>query len=761
MNYNNIPYELRSLPQWCLWSYVEREGKFSKVPFQTDGKMALANTPATWSSFAAVEYVQREKGFEGIGFMFSKDDEYIGIDIDKCIDESGNLSDFANEIIERLDSYTEFSPSGKGVHIIVKGQLPSYIKGTGKKSVKYGLEIYQNGRYFTMTGDAENENGIYDRTDELEEILQEFFTKEELEGNADLIIGESTNDEDDGVTWERMFKSKSGSEIKAMFDGELIVDNDHSSTDLALANHLAFWCDKDYWKMDRMFRQSNLYRDKWDEMRGDKTYGEMTLLNAISTTSSVVSDHEPQHKPSSFKVIIREGEEKQYNFTELGNAEWFSDAYAEKALYSNQYSWLLWNGKKWESDDLGKVERWAAKLFKELWKAEDNEAALKWARSCESRRILTNSLALAKSFLPVRTEELDRHKYLFNVQNGILDLKSGTLLPHSSKYLLTKISSVGYEKDAECPTWEKFLASIFKDEKGNADYELIRYVQKLIGYSMTGDISDQSIYFLYGSGKNGKSTFINVIHDILGEYARQSNKDTFIANDNKNGANNDVARLVGSRFVSAIESAENEKLDESLVKQLTGGEKVTARFLHKEFFEFTPEFKVFFTTNHRPIIRGTDEGIWRRVKLIPFTVQIAEADRDRDLPVKLRQEVSGILNWMLEGCLLWQKEGLTPPQSVEDASNDYKREMDILHPFLNECCIVEKSSYIELKKLYDSYLTYTLSNREIELKKRPFTRLLESRGFEKYVGAGNKTFIRGLTLTEHQQRINLKREMKY
>ena len=752
MNYRfeDVPYDLKQLNQWVLWAYEEREGRLTKVPYQTDGAMALANARSTWSSFSAATYVCKEKGFEGIGFMFSKEDDFIGIDIDKCLDDKGNLNEFATHVIEKMDSYTEFSPSGQGVHIIVRGKLPDYVKGTGKKSVKHGLEIYQNGRYFTVTGNRENSNEIYERSDELEELFEEFFTREELEMRTDLIIDDSSkNNEEDTVTWQRMFNSKNGQEIQSMFNGELIVNNDHSSTDLALCNHLAFWCDKDYTKMDRMFRQTSLIRDKWDEYRGEQTYGDMTLINAISSTVDSISNR----PDSDFKITIKESKEKIYRYTELGNAEWFSDEYQGKTLYSKQYDWLLWNNKKWETDDIGKIERLATKLFKVLWDKEA-ETAQKWAKNCESRKTITNSLALAKSFLPVRNEELDSHKYFFNVQNGVLDLKTGILLPHKPQYLLTKIASIGYEKEAKCPTWEKFLESIFKDEKGETDIELIRYIQKVIGYSMTGDISEQSIFFLYGSGKNGKSTFINVIHDILGEYARQSNKDTFISNDNKNGANNDIARLAGSRFVSAIESAENEKLDESLVKQITGGEKVTARFLHKEFFEFAPEFTVFFTTNHKPIIRGTDEGIWRRVKLIPFVVQIPEEQRDKNLPIKLREEMPGILNWMLEGCLMWQKEGLKPPQAVEKASDHYKTEMDILHPFLSEVCVINPLAKVELKELYRHYQNYIYQSGEIELKKRPFTRMLESRGYKKSIGTGNKTFFEGI-------KINAEIERKY
>lgn len=256
--------------------------------------------------------------------------------------------------------------------------------------------------------------------------------------------------------------------------------------------------------------------------------------------------------------------------------------------------------------------------------------------------------------------------------------------------------------------------------------------------------------FLVGGGSNGKSTFINIVKDLVGEYGKQAKSDTFIKKK-ETGANNDIARLVGARFVSAIESEEGEKLSESFVKQITGGEPVLARFLRQEYFEYIPEFKVFFTTNHKPIIGGLDEGIWRRVKLIPFDLNLPAHLRDKKLPEKLSLEMSGILNWAIEGCLKWQKDGLKEPAVVTKATGLYKADMDILDPFLSECCYTDKENEqlkIEAKELYNVYNNFCFKSGERTLGNRSFYRMLETKGFNKERGAKNKTYFYGITLIE-------------
>ncbi|MEX3621886.1 phage/plasmid primase, P4 family [Viridibacillus arvi] len=751
-NFNDIPAELKALPQWILWRFEERGGKKTKVPYQQDGEMAQANNRRTWSTFATAVKFYMEGNYDGIGFVFSRQDSYIGIDIDKCVaDDKPNT--FATEIIDTIDSYTEFSPSGTGIHIIIKGSLPQSVMGTGRKNTKHGLEIYSYGRYFTFTGNRENSNDVYDRTDELAEVFEKYFDDSDIQGRVNL--AEFEKDEikhSNEKLWEMMFRSKNGDEIRSLYNGNLIKD-DHSGSDLALSNHLAFWTGKSAIRMDTMFRETGLMRDKWDIIHhsSGETYGERTIAEAITSTTSTILDDKQQYDEFSFDFhngdveVVEDKPKKKFRLNELGNAERIAHEYGHVIRYVGDMGWMMWDGKRWKFDNKKQIERIANKVLRELEKSED-EFERKWARSCGKRNIRMNSIKDLMPLVPAEREEFDRHKFLFNVENGTINLKDGKLQQHDRELKLTRISNVAFDGKAECPTWLKFLDQIFKGDK-----ELIEYMQCLVGYSLTGDISEQSMYFLVGGGSNGKSTYVNAVKSLLGDYGLQTKSDTFIKKKDT-GANNDIARLANARFVSAVESEEGEKLQESLVKTITGGEPILARFLRQEFFEFLPEFKVFFTTNHKPIIGGVDDGIWRRVKIIPFTLSLKPHERDKKLDEKLSLEMPGILNWAIEGCLKWQKSGLKEPRVVVDATGNYKEDMDILAPFLNEVCYIDEpkneSIKIEAKELYNVYDSWCYKSGERALGNRSFYRMLETKGFGKAKGAGNKTFLTGITLNE-------------
>lgn len=750
-DFNSIPSELKALPQWILWRAEKRNGKPTKVPYQVTGEMAQANNRRTWSTFATAVKFYLEGNYDGIGFVFSRQDNYIGIDIDKCVVD-GKPNTFATEIINTLDSYTEFSPSGKGIHIIIKGGLPQSVLGTGRKSTKHGLEIYSYGRYFSFTGNRENSNEVIERTDELAEVFEKYFDDSDIQGRINL--AEFEKDEikiSNEQLWERMFRSKKGDEIRSLYNGNLIND-DHSSSDLALVNYLAFWTGKSATRMDAMFRETGLMRDKWDVIHfrdTNETYGERTIATAISSTSSTILDR--QHESEFSFEFLGDVEEvdnkpkKRFRLTELGNAERIAHEYGHVIKYVSDMGWLIWDGKRWRIDNKKEIERITAKVLRDLYKSED-EAEIKWARMCERRNIRMNSIKDLMPLVPGEREDFDKHKYLFNVENGVVDLRTGKLQPHDRELGLTKITNVIHDENAQCPTWITFLEQIF-----HGDTELIDYMQRLVGYSLTGDISEQSMYFLVGGGSNGKSTFVNTIKKMMGDYGMQTKSDTFIKKKDT-GANNDIARLVNSRFVSAVESEEGEKLQESLVKTITGGEPILARFLRQEYFEFIPEFKVFFTTNHKPIIGGVDDGIWRRVKIIPFTLNLKPHERDKKLEEKLSLEMSGILNWAIEGCLKWQKVGLKEPKIVTDATGNYKEDMDILAPFLGEICYTKEPNneaiMIEAKELYNVYDKWCFQAGERALGNRSFYRMLETKGFGKMKGSGNKTFLTGITLKE-------------
>lgn len=753
-NFNEIPAELKALPQWIVWKEEEKEGRYTKVPYQVDGEMAQANNRRTWSTFATAVKFYLQGDYNGIGFVFSRQDNYIGIDIDDCVID-GKPNSFANDIIEAFDSYTEFSPSGKGIHIIIKGNVPQGLLGTGRKNTERGLEIYSHTRYFTFTGNRENSNEVYDRTEELAEVFERYFDDSDLQGRINLADFEKdeiklSND----ALWERMFRSQKGDEIRSLHNGNLITDAqgrpDHSATDLALCNYLAFWTGKSATRMDAMFRETALLRDKWDVIHfreTNETYGERTIAEAITSTTSTVLD---QQQYDDFSFDFHNGEEvekpkKKFRLTELGNAERIAYEYGHTIKYVGDMGWLIWDGKRWRVDTKKEIERITAKVLRGLYKSDD-EMETKWARMCERRNVRMNSIKDLMPLVPAERDDFDNHKYLLNVENGIIDLKKGVLKPHDRDLNLTKIVNVEYDEKATCPNWMTFLDQIFLSDK-----DLIEYMQRLIGYSLTGAISEQGMYFLVGGGSNGKSVFINTIKKMMGDYGVQTNSETFIKRKGE-GANNDIARLNGSRFVSAVESEAGEQLQESLVKTITGGEPILARFLRQEFFEFIPEFKVFFTTNHKPVIGGIDDGIWRRVKIIPFNLSLKPHERDKKLEEKLSLEMPGILNWAIEGCLKWQQSGLKEPQVVKRETGAYKEDMDILGPFLAENCYTDEPKneaiQIEAKDLYNSYTSWCMNSGERTLGNRAFYRMLETKGFGKTRGTGNKMFLTGITLKD-------------
>ncbi len=774
-DFKNIPQELKNAPQWILWRSEERNGKKTKVPYQIDGSMAQSSNKRTWSTFATIMKFFNEQEYDGIGFMFSKDDPFIGIDIDHCVDD-GVLSPFAQEIIQTISSYTEYSPSGEGVHIIAKGKLPLRGPGTGRKNIDKGLEVYRHGRYFTFTGNSLDVGPVQERSEEIKTIFDKYLTEKE-EAKTVSTRKQSASDISNlsnKEIWERMFNSKNGKSIQDLFNGQLI-NGDHSSTDMALCNHLAFWTDKDAAKMDSMFRESDLFREKWDRQHSadGATYGEMTIAAAIYSTGPTISDLvEQQEQP--YEVYFSQPQASQvadteeiidtppvFHLTELGNAERLVYYHGKNIRYCNELDWLIWNGKMWEEDSKRQIEALTAQTLRAIYgeaKATEDGYRKKqlndWAKKCERRNIRMNTILDTRPMVAVRKQELDSHKYLFNCENGVIDLKTGELLPHDRDFLFTKISSVAYQKDADCPNWKAFLESIFIDEQGQPNYEIIDFMQKAIGYSLTGDTTEQVMFFLFGNGRNGKSTFINTVQQLLGDYGRQTNSDTFIKKKNDSSINNDIARLDGARFVSAVESEEGQQLSESLVKQITGGEKMSARFLRQEYFEFTPEFKVFFTTNHKPIVKGSDEGIWRRIRLVPFTVTIPKEKVDKKLPQKLAAEMPGILRWAVEGCLKWQKEGLKEPEVIRKATEGYREDMDILGPFLAERCVIHPAAKIESKEIYKEYKNWCFENDDVELKNRAFYRQLEIRGFKKEVGAKNKLFFFGIGLQKFQSHLN-------
>ncbi|HDU1265767.1 TPA: DNA primase, partial [Listeria monocytogenes] len=372
---------------------------------------------------------------------------------------------------------------------------------------------------------------------------------------------------------------------------------------------------------------------------------------------------------------------------------------------------------------------------------------VKHLKATRGNRGKTNMLKEAEHLMPVLPEQFDVNKHFFNTQNGYIDLKSGRLNEHDRSKMFTKISHIEYTDKIDAPLWNSFLLDIFDHDK-----ELIDYVQKAVGYSLTGSTSEQVMFILFGNGRNGKSVFLDIINDVFGSYSTNIQPQTIMVKQQSSGANSDIARLHAARFVTTTEPNEGVRLDEGLIKQLTGGDKVTARHLYKDEFEFTPEFKIWMATNHKPIIRGRDDGIWRRLHLIPFTVKIPNHKVDKNLKYKLKGELTGILNWAVEGCLKWQREGLKLPTAVERASNEYKSEMDVITAFIEDCCETDLESKIKSKTLYDTYREWAKDNGQYVMSSTKFGREMGLK-FEKKK-SGSVRLYQGIKLNDEYSQMN-------
>jgi putative DNA primase/helicase len=335
----------------------------------------------------------------------------------------------------------------------------------------------------------------------------------------------------------------------------------------------------------------------------------------------------------------------------------------------------------------------------------------------------------------VRMDQLDQHPHWLNVQNGSLDLETGELLSHQIDHLITKVAGTTYDPEATCPTWETFLGQIIPDP------EVRDFLQRSVGYALSDDVSERCFWIFHGVGRNGKGTFIETVRAMLGDYADTAAASVLMAKSHGDDKRNDVAVLRGARFVACSESDDGQRLAEALIKQLAGGNDIIkARLMYAEFFSFMPTFKIFLATNHKPKITGTDDAIWDRVRLVPFTVRIDEAKQDRALGAKLRQELPGILNWALAGYRAWRKDGLQTPDVVRMATSEYRQEMDVLGNWLAECCELRPSHRANADPLYQSYRTWANNNSHGVMSARTFGTKLGDRGFTRVKSDGRMVY---------------------
>ncbi len=430
----------------------------------------------------------------------------------------------------------------------------------------------------------------------------------------------------------------------------------------------------------------------------------------------------------------------EYHWSDLGNARRLAARYGDDLRYSYPARcWYVWDGRRWARDTTGQADALAKETstaaYAELADLDEDTAErfVRFLTRSEGERGRRDMLASAQSEpgIPILPEDLDTDPQSLTVLNGTIDLGNGDLRPHRREDLITRLAPVTGDPDADCPRWRSFLDRVL-----GSDPELIEFVRRAVGYSLTGDTTEQVFFLLHGTGANGKSTFLRVLETLLGEYAHRASFETFLLQRISGGPRNDIAALAGVRLAVAVEADAGRRLAEVTLKELTGGDTVRARFLYQEGFEFRPAFKLWLACNHRPDIRGTDHAIWRRIRLIPFTVTIPPDEQDKDLEGKLTAELSGILNWALAGLRDWRINGLGNAAAVTAATAAYRDEQDVLAAFLGDACVVQPAAEAAAADLFRAYQAWCDAAGEKPGSQTTFGRRLAERGFRREKRSG-------------------------
>lgn len=363
-----------------------------------------------------------------------------------------------------------------------------------------------------------------------------------------------------------------------------------------------------------------------------------------------------------------------------------------------------------------------------------------------SRAGLLNMVEIAKGYMATNNGRFDNDPMILNTQSGIVNLENGELMDFDRTKMVSKITNAEYTTKSTPDIWMKLLSDAFDN-----DSSMIRWFQKWCGYCLTGSTEEQLIVFCVGNGRNGKSTILDTISEILGDYAGNMQSESLMhSKGGVRSSTGDIARLNGLRFVTVSESDEGERLNESLIKQLTGGDKVTASKKYENEFEFHSVAKIQMATNHKPNIRGTDDGIWRRIKIIPFDVQIPEERVDKNLKYKLRKEYSAILGWMVDGCIMWKHEGLSPvPLKMQLAASEYKGEMDVVKQFIDENIVEQPGAKVQANIVYAAYRQWAKENNMYEMTGTKFGREFAKRYGKKREPAG--IFYVGIKMSSRHQ----------
>ena len=726
-----IPAQLIALAKFCVWKRELRDEKFTKVPYNPlTGALARSNDPTTFSTYA--EAIAVLPNYDGLGVGVF--DPICAIDIDNCNDELMGLTPMAEDIVRTMNCYTEYSPSGNGLRILFT------TRGEYNKDKYYimnrtlGLEVYVAGvtqKFVTVTGDVIplcTNHSIEDRTEQLIEVLRKYMVRPDAQLGKG-VTGVSKLGDDDLIDI-----ASHNTKFAKLFNGDYSDYPSHSEGDLALFSILAFYANGDQNQMKRILKRSGAIRDKWQ--RAD--YMEASFQKAVESLDCGYDPAEYSKRNAETALESfgdadgvlkqwRPDTNRKYAWNDLGNGRLFADWYRDIARYvPERKKWFVFNGKVWVPDVGNLTVMELCKKLADILLAyaatvegeERRIAYVKHISKWQSRNTRSVILDDAASVYPITLDRFDADPYLFNCRNGTLDLKSGEFHAHRADDLLSKISGVEYRPDAKSERWEKFIEEVMaasEDSDAQIDTDRAQFMQKALGYALTGDTSQECFFLLYGpTTRNGKGTTMETIIRMMGDYGTTCRPDTIAQRkgSNASGPNEDVARLAGARFVNISEPDKRMVLSSALVKTLTGGDTITARYLNENSFEYRPQFKLFVNTNHLPSVTDNTLFTSDRVMTIPFVHHFSDEERDPKLKSELSSasNLSGILNWCLEGLRMLNTQGLNPPESVRLATESYRRTNDKLGRFIDDELEAGPGFQAIMTEVYERYRAWCETN---------------------------------------------------
>lgn len=768
--YESLPQWLRDECLFCCWKWDERDGELTKVPYNPNtGRRGDSSNP---EAFADLDTVLRvASSYDGIGVgVFGLD----GIDLDHVLNEDGTLKDnekgrVARDVLDMMrEAYTEISPSGDGLHILFRSSISSFFGGNKEayaaryyfnRSKKLGIEVYPSGmtnKYLTLTGRVyRSETEAGDRVNDLLAVLDKYMLRKPKTDNAassdvsakQLEITSPTRDTDaaslkDDEILDLARNAANGGKFSDLYDtpnGWASHYESHSEADQALCNMLAFWCGKDATVMDRMFRGSVLMREKWDERRGAKTYGQMTIDKAIENTRDT-------YRPPRFTVLpalserpglprvdyvkaCKNAKLTPYDVSDKGLSKLFAQIHGDAVAYVPEWkSFAVYNGAYWQVSGAEQVLDRLIKRFitgVQIWSnqliyEDDRDYAKKRANGYDryrSRQALRDDL---KSELVISATAFDQDPHLLNVGNKTISFTGDIPIvkDHSATDRITHVAPVTYDPDADCPLFLSTLSYCL-----NGDVDLIEFVQKLFGIICAGDTSRDFFAALGTVPRSGKDTITGTLSAMLGNvdevtgYAVHVMPETFATKhySNSSGPSSDRARMQGKRLILTSEFRGGLELDTGLLKQLTGGAPIAARRMRRDEVQFCLQGIIVMLTNIWPAVNDPTLFTSDRVVAIPFDRGIKEQERDITLRHRLRnpKELSGLLNWCIEGYRKVRSEGFERPDEVKRKTNAFLTQADHIARFLRETLVVDADSYVTLGDLHAAYKLWSADGQAL------------------------------------------------